>query len=281
MQPIRLTPNQRPAHPKALPARETSTPLPLPAHPPPDHAPPPDDNFIPSARIPAGSTDASDNDSGDDHSYQIPGFEASNSWLHDYHWAAQDPSRAKTASELPSSHKWDIVDTLSKQDRRDLKDFQDAMYKALAKVHTTSNGSKLRIKVPQHIVDNISKCFARARLLKPDLARRTESFFLDWPNHLLTVAVPTDFDLKDAWARQGNSKYAFYHKTDCPTSPRSSLSALYAPQIGPKTAKGCPNNFPAMAPSGWPVKSTQHGHHWVPMLLPNSQTAYSKSGKAN
>ena len=96
---------------------------------------------------------------------------------------------------------------------------QDAMYTALAKVHETTNGSKLRIKVPKDIVDNISYSFARARMLNPELAKRTESFFVEWPNQLFTVAVPTDFELKDAWASQGNSKYAFYHKTDWSNVP--------------------------------------------------------------
>ena len=204
------------------------------------------------------------------------GFEASNSWLADYHWAAQDPSRVKTASELSPSHHWDIVDTLSRQERQDMKDFQDAMYEALTKVHTTSNGSKLRIKVPKDIVDNISNCFARARVLQPDLARRTESFFLEWPNHLLTVAVPTDFDLKDAWAKQGNSKLntPFTTKRTGQTSPRSSRSASSALRIEPKTAKECPNSIPVMAPLGWFVRSTIHYSSTPPTSVSQIRKGY-------
>ena len=62
-------------------------------------------------------------------------------------------------------------------------------------LHITPNGSRLRIRVPEDIVINISGCFARARMLNLDLARRTESFFVEWPNRLLTVAVPTDFQV--------------------------------------------------------------------------------------
>ena len=82
--------------------------------------------------------------------------------------------------------------SLTRQEGKDLKHFKDAMYTALAKVHETTNGSKLRIKVPTDIVDNISYSFARARMLNPELAKRTESFFVEWPNQLFTVAVPTD-----------------------------------------------------------------------------------------
>ena len=139
-----------------------------------------------------GNTDDSSNDSGDDQPEPIPNFEKSDSWLADSKWAAKDKTRVKTASELPPSHQWNIVDTLTKQEGRDLKHFKDAMYTALAKVHETTNGSKLRIKVPTDIVDNISYSFARARMLNPELAKRTESFFVEWPNQLFTVAVPTD-----------------------------------------------------------------------------------------
>ena len=57
------------------------------------------------------------------------------------------------------------------------------MYTALANVHETTNGSKLRIKVPTDIVDNISYSFARARMLNPELAKRTESFFVEMTKH--------------------------------------------------------------------------------------------------
>ena len=170
-------------------------------------------HFNPGIRLRKGKPSALFRDSDADQAYQIPGFETSNSWLEDYQWAVQDPSRVKTASELPQSHKWDIVDALPKHDWKDLKHFKGAMYEALAKVHTTSNGSKLRIKVPKDSVDNISNCFARARMLNPDLARRTESFFVEWPNQLLTVAVPTDFDIKDAWGKQADATSSSFLST--------------------------------------------------------------------
>ena len=248
--PIRLTPNQRPSHQTSLPVRDTTAPLPPPSHPPPDYTPPHDDNFISSARLPDGNTDDSGTGSDADQPYQIPSFASSNSWLADYQWAAKDPSRVKTASELPQSHQWDIVDALPKQDVKEFKHFKDAMYEALAKVHKTSNGSKLRIKVPKDIVDNIANCFARARMLNPDLARRTESFFVEWPHQLFTVAVPTDFDLKDAWATQGNSKYAFYHKTDWSNVPKILSERLIRPADWTRNSDGVPQQFPSYGPFG-------------------------------
>ena len=249
-EPIRLTPNQRPSHQPSPPARDTTAPLPPPNYPPPDYTPPHDDNFISSARVPDGNTDDSGPGSDADQPYQIPSFASSNSWLADYKWAAKDPSRVKTASELPPSHQWDIVDALPKQEVKELKHFKDAMYDALAKVHKTSNGSKLRIKVPKDIVDNIANCFARAWMLNPDLARRTESFFVEWPHQLFTVAVPTDFDLKDAWAPQGNSKYAFYHKTGWSNVPKILSKRLIRPADWTRDSDGDPQQFPSYGPFG-------------------------------
>ena len=142
------------------------------------------------------------------------------------------------------------MDTLTKQEGKDLKHFKDAMYTALAKVHETSNGSKLRIKVPKDIVDNISYSFARARMLNPELAKRTESFFVEWPNQLFTVAVPTDFELKDAWASQGNSKYAFYHKTDWSNVPKILSERLVRPADWTRDGDGVPQQFPSYGPFG-------------------------------
>ena len=145
------------------------------------------------------------------------------------------------------------MDTLTKQEGRDLKYFKDAMYEALQKVHET-NGSKLRIKVPTDIVDNISYSFARARLLNSDLAKRADSFFMEWPNQLLT-AVPTDFELKKPWTSQGNCKYAFSQNRlgersqDLPNS-------LCVPLTGLVMAMEHLNNFLLMVLLEWHVKST-------------------------
>ena len=103
-QPIRLTPNKAPLHQPSLPARDSTAPLPPPNYPPPGHTPPHDDTFIPSARLLEGNTDDSSTDTEEDQPQQIPNFEKSDSWLADYKWAAKDPTRVKTASELPPSH---------------------------------------------------------------------------------------------------------------------------------------------------------------------------------
>ena len=95
-----------------------------------------------------------------------------------------------------------------------------------------------------------------AQMLNLDLARRTESFFVDWLNQLLTVAVPTDFPLKKPWTSQGNCKYAFYHKTDWANVPKILSEQLVRPLIGPETTKEYPNNSPLMGLLEWRVKST-------------------------
>ena len=247
---IRLTPNKGPFHQPSLPDRDSTDPLPPPNHPPPGSPPPHDDTFSPSARLPEGNTDESSNESGEDRPEPIPNFEKSDSWLAESKWAANDRTRVKTASELPPTHQWNIVDTLTKQEGKDLKSFKDAMYTALAKVHETANGSKLRIKVPSDIVDNISYSFARARMLNPDLAKRTESFFVEWPNQLFTVAVPTDFELKKPWTSQGNCKYAFYHKTDWANVPKILSERLVRPADWTRDSDGVPQQFPCYGPFG-------------------------------
>ena len=255
---MRLTPNKYPNTSKrvpAPPARGELAPLPPPSTLPPDLDTSTRDRFFPTSRVPEGSTDNSDHESDADRTYQIPTFQKSNSWREESKWASNDPDRVKTASELLPSHTWDTVETLSKQALTDLKQFQDEMYEALAKVHTTTNGSRLRIRVPEDIVINISSCFARARMLNLDLARRTESFFVDWPNRLLTVAVPTDFEVKKAWGKQGNSKYAFYHKTDWSTVPKILSEGMIRPADWTKDSTGVPQQFPSYGPFGMAVEA--------------------------
>ena len=247
---ITLTPNKGPNFNPPPTGEESTSRLPPSDHAPPGSLPPRDDHFSPSGRIPNGSTDASSGESDDDQPKPIPKFEKSNSWLEEYKWAAKDPTRTLTASELPQSFKWNVVDTLNRQQNKDLKRFKDAMYEALDKVYEMQNGSKLRIKVPRDIVDNISYSFAHAQMLNPDLASRTESFFVDWPNQLLTVAVPTDFALKTPWSSQGNSKYAFYHKTEWGNVPKILSEQLVRPADWTRDNEGVPQQFPSYGPFG-------------------------------
>ena len=248
---IRLTPNKGPIFHPPPSTEEPSTPLPPPDHAPPGPSPSRNDHYSPAARVPEGDT----SDSDDDQSKPIPDFEKSNSWFEESKWAAKDPTRVLTASELPPTFKWNIVDTVTKQESRVLKDFKDAMYKALDKVYKLQNGSRLRIKVPHDIVDNISYSFAKAQMLNPDLANRTESFFVDWPNQLFTVAVPTDFPTKKPWTSQGKST-SFITKPIGRMSPRSFPNNSFVRLIGPGTVKEYLNNSLLMDLLEWRVKST-------------------------
>ena len=156
------------------------------------------------------------------------------------------------------------------------------MYKALAKVHTTSNGSRLRIKVPEDIVTNISGCFAQARMLNLDLARRTESFFVEWPNRLLTVAVPTDFQLKPAWSTQGNYKYALYHKTEWPIVPKILSECMVRPADWTKDNKGVPiTNTQVTALLVWLSKLVQFALLYNLTLRTSFRMVCSRLGKAS
>ena len=65
-----------------------------------------------------------------------------------------------------------------------MKEFKDEMYIVLSQQYASHNGSTIRIKVLPDVVDNIAVCFARARMLNPDLARRTEAFYVEHPNSL-------------------------------------------------------------------------------------------------
>ena len=245
---IRLTPNKGPIfHPSTL-QEEPQTPLPPTDHAHPNPSPTRNDTYIAAARLPDG--ESSNSDSDDNEPKPIPAYEKSNSWFEESKWAAQDPTRVLSASELPSSFTWNTVDTLNKKEGQALKDFKDAMYRALDKVYKLQNGSRLRIKIPHDIVDNISYSFAHAQMLNPDLAARTESFYVDWPNQLLTVAVPTDFPLKKPWTSQGNCKYAFYHKTDWATVPKILSEQLVRPADWTRDSEGVPQQFPSYGPFG-------------------------------
>ena len=163
------------------------------------------------------------------------------------------------------------------QEGRDLNHFKDAMYEALAKVHETQNGSKLRIKVPTDIVDNISYSFARARLLNSDLAKRTESFFVEWPNQLLTVAVPIrTSNSKNRGLPKATASTPSITKQTGRTSPRSFPNSLYVRLTGLVIAMEYLNNFLLMVLLEWHVKSTQSRPLWAIIPLANSPTAYSK-----
>ena len=70
------------------------------------------------------------------------------------------------------------------------------MRKALAKPCTTINRSRIQIRVDKEIVENISLCFAKAKLLDLQLAKRTQGFYNEDAYHLLTIVTPTDFKPK-------------------------------------------------------------------------------------
>ena len=160
-----------------------------------------------------------------------------------------------TASELPSTHSWALVRELSFAENKALKRFQDAMYRALDKEYVTQNQSRVNIGVSRDVVENISGCFARAGLLDVDLAKQTESFFVEWPNRLLTVAVPTHFIAKPPLLPHGNNTYAFYHKTEWSTVPKILVERMIRPADWSRDADGVPQQFPSYGPFGASVET--------------------------
>ena len=53
---------------------------------------------------------------------------------------------------------------------------------------------------------------------------------------------------------QGNSKYAFYHKTDWATVPKIPSEGMIRPADWTKDSKGLPNQFPSYGPFGMATK---------------------------
>ena len=83
-----------------------------------------------------------------------------------------------------------------------------------------------------------------------ELAENTESYFVEYPNRLLTVAVPTRFPDKTPRLRHGNSTYAFYHKTEWTTIPKILVEDLIRPADWSRDSEGVPQQFPCYGPFG-------------------------------
>ena len=136
-----------------------------------------------------GDTDDSDAE-GLSESVPIPAFQNADSWLQDYKEAASDPLRVKAAHELPDDYRWSLATVLAGNETILFRKFQGEMYAALAVPYSAINKSKILICVDP-IVENISLCFAKAKLLDLELAKRTQGFYIEDPNQQLTIVTPT------------------------------------------------------------------------------------------
>ena len=164
--------------------------------------------------------------------------------MQEYKEAAVDPIRVRAAHELPDNYSWNVATELAPADRRLLKKFQDEMYNALAQPYITQNKSRIWIRVDTRLVENISWCFAKAKLLNPDLAKRTQAFYVEDPHYPLTIVTPTDFEPKPPFSTKANWTSAIYHKTNWETIPKILSEQL----IGPawvSTLRVFHSNFPA------------------------------------
>ena len=245
---IVLTPKQTTAPPPKSPTRPSQTVT----H---DHStsnPPLDAT---TNRQPTGSTDDSDNDDTKDVQ-----FAESDAWVREYRDAANDPNRPKLPSEAHESPP-QLLTTTNRELRAQHKQFIDIMFSCLEQPYTTKNGSKLYIRADRATIHNIATCFLRANMLDLDLARQTKGWFIETPN-LLTVTVPTGFDLRPPFHKDDSSTYLCYHKTDWQTIPYILVYKIIRPASWTKDKDGNPSSYPSYGFFGY--TSSLHGmdlHH--------------------
>ena len=110
--------------------------------------------------------------------------------------AAADPERVLCVAELDPSHSVQLQTTLDHPTRLLFNNFIDEMFTQLAKPYLTEANETVYIKASRATVTNIAQCFAQARLLDVNLAKRTRADFVE-PECLLTITVPTGLPPKD------------------------------------------------------------------------------------
>ena len=93
--------------------------------------------------------------------------------------------------------------------------------------------------------EDISLCFAKAKLLDLELTKRTQGFYIEDPHQLLTIITPTDFKPKSFFNNKANSTYAIYHKTTWDIIPKFLSEQLIRPAAWSVDARGIPKQFPS------------------------------------
>ena len=126
--------------------------------------------------------------------------------------AAADPERVLCVAELDPSHSLQLQTTLDHPTRLLFNNFIDEMFTQLAKPYLTEANETVYIKASRATVTNIAQCFAQARLLDVNLAKRTRADFVE-PECLLTITVPTGLPPKDTYKGEFAGTYVSYHKT--------------------------------------------------------------------
>ena len=118
------------------------------------------------------------------------------------------------------------------------------MYQCLAEPYTTRNGSQLHIKVDRSAVDNLALCFAKSNMLDVNLAKGTKGWFIE-NNRLLTVTIPTGFDLRPPFHQDESAWYLCYHKTDWNNIPKILLDKMVRPAAWSRDEHGQPSQYPS------------------------------------
>ena len=164
-------------------------------------------------------------------------------WVKEYQEAAADPQRPRIPSELVD-HKPPLTEEFNQTTKSLYKAFLDVMYQCLAEPYTTRNGSKLLIKVDSSAIENLALCFAKSNMLDINLAKGTRGWFIE-ANRLLTVTLPTGFNLLPPFQQNESAWYLCYHKTDWPNIPLILLDKMVRPAAWTRDEHGQPSQYPS------------------------------------
>ena len=194
---------------------------------------PPPDAY--TSRQPEGSTEDSDADDTGPHA--VPAFGRSDNWLREYQEAAADVNRPRIPSEIPD-HIPPVIETYDNHTKKKFRDFVDIMYQCSAKPYTTKS------KSGRVAINNLALCFLRADLVGLNLASQTRGWFIE-DNRLLTVTLPTGYDLLPPFNQNDRAWYLCYHKMDWPTIPKILLDKVARPASWSRDEHGNPVQYPS------------------------------------
>ena len=161
--------------------------------------------------------------------------------------AAADTESVPRVAELDPTHSVQLRTTLDPPTRLLYNNFIDEMFTQLAKPYLTEANETVYIKASRATVTNIAQCFAQARLLDINLAKRTRGYFVE-PECLLTITVPTGLPpYKDTYkVGEFAGAYVSYHKTSWESVSVAKILAenCVRPASWAKNEAGTPTQYP-------------------------------------
>ena len=175
--------------------------------------------------------------------YSISQFDKNDIDIDELVSAAEDPNRTRCITELGSDHTVSIRMELDHPTKLLFNNFVDEMFNQLAKPYRTINNELIYIKASQATVMNIARAFAQARLLDVNLARKTQSFYVE-PENLLTITVPTGLPKKAIYRGEHAGTYLSYHKTSWESVAKILAEDCIRPASWTKNEAGIPTQYP-------------------------------------